>query len=56
MDYLTVPDVARQLNMSSLFVRRLIQSHQLPAVKFGRVYRVSEKDLNDYIAAQRTTV
>jgi len=42
---LTVADVARTLNVSQVFVRRLLWSKKLPCCRIGRSVRVAEDDL-----------
>lgn len=46
---LTVEEVAYRLNVSEQTVRKLIRTHQLLALRFGRNYRVSEQTLNEFI-------
>lgn len=49
---LTVAEVADLLRVSSMTVYRLIRNGELPAVRVGRSYRVSEDDLQSYLQAQ----
>jgi excisionase family DNA binding protein len=53
--YVTVAEVADQLRVSNMTVYRLVQSGQLPAVRVGRSYRISEEDVDRFLAAQYTT-
>jgi excisionase family DNA binding protein len=48
--YLTVEEVADQFRVSRMTVYRMAKSGELPAVRFGRSYRISEQELNAYIA------
>lgn len=43
---LTIEDVARQLHISIMSVRRYIESGQIKAVKIGKVWRISQEELN----------
>lgn len=46
---LTVRDVARILRLNPLTVYGYIRSGKLTAAKFGRSYRISEEDLQNFI-------
>lgn len=49
-NYLTAQDVADRLNVSKRHVYYLIESRELPSIKFGpQVTRIDEKDLNEFI-------
>jgi excisionase family DNA binding protein len=50
---LEVPHVAHRLSTGCEFVRRLIRSGQLPAIRLGVRYRVDARDLEAYIVACR---
>ncbi len=47
--FLTVAEVASLMRVSKMTVYRLVHSGELPAVRVGRSFRVSEKDVNDYL-------
>jgi excisionase family DNA binding protein len=51
---LTVADVAERLQFSEKHVRRLIDAGEIPAVRIGRLVRVSEDDLALFIRRNRT--
>ena len=53
--FLTLPDVAEILNTSVAQVYAMVRRGDLPAIKIGGrgQWRVSETDLEDYIAQQR---
>ena len=54
---LTVAEVAERLHTSQMFVRRLINDNQLPAVRIGnRSIRVKAVDLAHFINTHRDTV
>ena len=47
--FLTVAEVAAVMRVSKMTVYWLVHSGELPAVRVGRSFRVSEKDVNDYL-------
>jgi excisionase family DNA binding protein len=51
--FYSVDDVAEQLRLSSKSIRRLIESGQLHAHRFGRQLRMSEDDLAVFISMRR---
>lgn len=51
---LTTSEVAEKLNLSEKTIRNLIDSGELKAFKFGRVYRISEEQLNNFINQSQT--
>lgn len=54
-DYLVVGEVAQRLRLSKMTVYRLINDGELPAVRFGRGFRISESSVLSYIARCETT-
>ena len=52
--FLTVQEVANLMRVSSMTVYRLIKAGELPAVRVGRAFRVSETDVDAYLAARYT--
>jgi excisionase family DNA binding protein len=50
---LEVSHVAHRLSASPWFVRQLIRSHQLPAIRIGTRWRVDPRDLEGFINARR---
>lgn len=50
MTYLTVAQVAHQLNVSKMTVYRLIHSRDLQAFRVGHSYRVAQDALDAYLA------
>lgn len=42
MRFLTVQEVAETMRVSTMTVYRLVKSGELPAVRFGRSYRIPE--------------
>jgi excisionase family DNA binding protein len=47
--FLTVAEVAKVMRVSKMTVYRLVHSGELPAVRFGRSFRVPEDVVNDYL-------
>ena len=47
--FLTVAEVASMMRVSKMTVYRLVHSGELPAVRVGRSFRVTEDDVNDYL-------
>ena len=47
--FLTIAEVAAMMRVSKMTVYRLVHSGELPAVRVGRSFRVTEKDVNEYI-------
>ena len=50
---LTPADVAKELKLNILTVYKYIRSGDLSAVRFGRSYRISEEDLENFIDKKR---
>ncbi len=49
--FLTVAEVATTMRVSKMTVYRLVHNGELPAVRVGRSFRVSEEDVNEYLKA-----
>jgi len=47
--FLTIAEVATMMRVSKMTVYRIVHSGELPAVRVGRSFRVTEKDVNEYI-------
>jgi excisionase family DNA binding protein len=47
--FLTVAEVAAVMRVSKMTVYRLVHGGDLPAVRVGRSFRVSEEDVNEYL-------
>ncbi|UAL29346.1 helix-turn-helix domain-containing protein [Nocardioides rotundus] len=47
--FLTVAEVAAMMRVSKMTVYRLVHSGELPAVRVGRSFRVTEEDVHDYL-------
>ena len=48
--FLTVAEVADTLRVSTMTVYRLIKAGDLPAVRVGKSYRLTEEDVDRYLA------
>ncbi len=51
--FLTVAEVADRMRVSKMTVYRLVHSGELPAVRFGRSFRVQRGAVEDLIRASR---
>ena len=47
--FLTVAEVATVMRVSKMTVYRLVHGGELPAVRVGRSFRVTEDDVNEYL-------
>jgi excisionase family DNA binding protein len=47
--FLTIAEVATMIRVSKMTVYRLVHSGELPAVRVGRSFRVTEEDVNAYL-------
>jgi len=47
--FLTVAEVAAMMRVSKMTVYRLVHGGDLPAVRVGRSFRVTEDDVNEYL-------
>jgi excisionase family DNA binding protein len=47
--FLTIAEVATMMRVSKMTVYRIVHSGELPAVRVGRSFRVTEKDVDEYI-------
>ncbi len=53
--WLSVADICEYMEVSTFVVTSVLRSGELPAVKFGREWRVATGDFEDWINAQRTS-
>ncbi|MGN0065294.1 MAG: helix-turn-helix domain-containing protein [Nocardioides sp.] len=49
MAFLTIAEVAAKMRVSKMTVYRLVHGGDLPAVRVGRSFRVTEDDVNEYL-------
>ncbi|WP_134765515.1 helix-turn-helix domain-containing protein [Nocardioides sp. 1609] len=47
--FLTIAEVASLMRVSKMTVYRLVHGGDLPAVRVGRSFRVSEEDVDEYL-------
>ena len=47
--FLTIAEVAAMMRVSKMTVYRLVHSGELPAVRVGRSFRVTEDDVDEYL-------
>jgi excisionase family DNA binding protein len=52
--YLTLPEVAERLKVSRRTVYRWIKAEDLNAYKFANEYRITERDIEDFLQRRRT--
>ncbi len=52
-EWLTVADICEYMGVSTFVVTSQLRSGGLPAVKFGREWRVARTDFEDWINEQR---
>ena len=52
-DWLSVADICEYMDASTFVVTSVLRSGELPAVKFGREWRISKQDFEDWINASR---
>lgn len=52
-DWLSVADICEYMDVSAFVVTSQLRSGGLPAVKFGREWRVARQDFEDWINSQR---
>jgi len=51
--WLSVADICEYMDVSTFVVTTVLRSGELPAVKFGREWRVATVDFEDWLNAQR---
>ena len=51
--WLSVADICEYMDVSTFVVTTVLRSGELPAVKFGREWRVATRDFEDWLNAQR---
>jgi excisionase family DNA binding protein len=52
--FLTVAEVAAMMRVSKMTVYRLVHSGELPAVRVGKSFRVTEQSVHDYLSKSFT--
>lgn len=54
-DWLSVADICEYMDVSPFVVTRMLRSGQVPAVKFGREWRVAREDFEEFLNARRAS-
>jgi excisionase family DNA binding protein len=52
-DWLSVADICEYMGVSAFVATSVLRSGELPAVKFGREWRVARMDFEDWLNARR---
>lgn len=52
-EWLSVTDICDYMDVSAFVVTRMLRSGGMPAVKFGREWRVAKSDFEDFLNARR---
>jgi excisionase family DNA binding protein len=52
-DWLSVADICEYMDVSAFVVTSQLRAGGLPAVKFGREWRIARQDFEDWINTQR---
>ncbi len=52
-EWLSVADICEYMDVSTFVVTRMLRSGGLPAVKFGREWRVAKSDFEDFLNRRR---
>ncbi len=52
--FLTVAEVASMMRVSTMTVYRLIKAGELPATRVGKSYRLTDEDVDRYLARSYT--
>ncbi len=52
-EWLSVPDICDYMDVSAFVVTSQLRAGSLPGVKFGREWRISRRDFEEWINSQR---
>jgi excisionase family DNA binding protein len=52
-EWLSVTDICEYMDVSAFVVTRMLRSGGMPAVKFGREWRVAKPDFENFLNARR---
>lgn len=52
-DWLSVADICEYMDVSAFVVTRMLRTGRMPAVKFGREWRVAKADFEEFLNARR---
>jgi len=50
--YITIPQLAKLLGLSRIEVYRKVKKGQIPAIKIGRNYAISDRDINHILGKE----
>ena len=53
MEYMSLEEVAEMLGVTYQLIYRLVRAGELPAVRLGKLYRVSRADLDRYLESNK---
>jgi excisionase family DNA binding protein len=53
--FLTVPQIAKDLQISEDLVRIWIRKKELPAYRVGKEYRIKQEDYEEFLKKRKTT-
>ncbi len=54
--WLAVADICEYMDVSTFVVTSVLRSGELPAVKFGREWRIARSDFEDWLNDQRGSI
>ena len=54
-EYMSLEEVADMLGVTYQLIYRLVRSGELPAVRLGKLYRVSRADLESYLERSKSS-
>lgn len=52
-EWLSVADICEYMDVSTFVVTRMLRDGRMPAVKFGREWRVAKSDFEDFLNRRR---
>jgi len=55
VEYMSLEDVADMLGVTYQLIYRLVRAGELPAVRLGKLYRISRADLDAYLERSKST-
>lgn len=50
--YITIPELAKLMGLSRIEVYRKVKKGQIPAIKIGRNYAISDRDINHILGKE----
>jgi len=56
MEYMSLEDVADMLGVTYQLIYRLVRAGELPAIRLGKLYRVSKTDLMEYLESNKRSM